>query len=186
MTARIRRGFTGAFGRLEEIELVLVVAEPGDPFHDERYPEGGSPTEYIDKIGEFSFRALMRPDPFSTNFRQVLRNCWPGLTPYDQMRRTWKAESYLCSAPLESGSVPQKSWSVCGRDYLTPQLELLADRAIIACGRKAQNRLTAVGFTRFLAVPAIAPPEGNKPHARAAHRTIPAYVAECNARRGRH
>jgi hypothetical protein len=32
-------------------------------------------------------------------------------------------------------------------------------------------------------VPAIAPPEGNKPHAREQHRKIPAYVAECNARR---
>jgi len=181
----VPRGFTGAFGTLHDIELVLVVAEPGDPFHDERYNPESSPAEHIDKIAEFSFRALMRRDPFCTNFRQILADCWPGLTPYEQMRRTWKAESYLCSAPRESGSVPQKSRSVCGRDYLAPQLALLADRAIVACGRKAQKRLEAVGFTRFRAVPAIAPPEGNKPHAREAHREIPTYVAECNAKRGR-
>ena len=83
------------------------------------------------------------------------------------------------------GSV-HTSWSACGHDYLAPQLSLLGDRAIVACGRKAQRRLEGLGFTRFLAVPAIAPPEGNKPHARAEHRKIPAYLAECNAEREHH
>ena len=46
------------------------------------------------------------------------------------MRQMWKAESYLCSALTESGHVRKKSWVVCGRDYLAPQLKLLA-RAII-------------------------------------------------------
>ena len=181
----VPRGFTGGFGTLDQIELVLVVAEPGDPFTDERYDQKSSPVEQVEKIAEFSYQALTTRDQFNTNLRRILNDCWPGLSLHDQMRRTWKAESYLCSAPRESGSVPRPSWSVCGRDYLARQLDLLADRAIVACGGKARDRIRALGFTRFLAVPAIAPPEGNKPHARAEHRKIPAYVAQCNARRKR-
>jgi hypothetical protein len=182
----VPRGFTGAFGTLDDIELVLVVAEPGDPFHDESYSPESSPAEQIEKIAEFSLHALTRRDMFSTNFRRILDDCWPGLSLYEQMRRTWKAESYLCSAQREGGSVPRASWSVCGRDYLAPQLSLLADRAIVACGRKACDRLETLNFTQFRAVPAIAPPEGNKPRARDEHRRIPEYVAERNAKRSRH
>jgi hypothetical protein len=85
---------------------------------------------------------------------------------------------------------------VCGREYLKPQLSLLAERgaAIVACGDKAHRRLGAIGWTRwapgvplgrgvFLAVRAISPPEGNKPSAHDDYRKIPEYVAECSARR---
>ena len=188
----IPRGFTGAFGELSEIELVLVVGEPGKPFDDERYDPKGSPLELIDRIADFSFHALARRDShtrvFNTNLCGILDDCWPGLSRYDQMRRTWKAESYLCSTPRELGDVPKSSWSVCGRCYLTPQLRLLADQgaAIVACGDKARRRIAVSGFTgEFRTFPSISPPEGNKPHAHAAHRKIAAYVAECNAKRGR-
>ena len=50
-------------------------------------------------------------------------------------------ESYLCFAPREGGDVRKQSRSGSGRDYLAPQLPLLADRAIVACGGKAQPRL---------------------------------------------
>jgi len=180
------RGFKGAFGTLNDIGLVLVVAEPGDPFHDERYNAESSPVEYIEKITEYSLHALTRRDMFTTNFRRILDDCRPRLSLYDQLRRTWTTESYLCSAPREGGSVRRASWSACGRAYLAPQLPLLADRAIVTCGRKARDRLVALGFTRFLAVAAIAPPEGNEPHAREGHSKIPAYVAECDTKRRRH
>ena len=174
-----------AVGTVDEIELVLVVAEPGDPFHDESYNPESSPVEQIEKIGEFSFHALKTTDQFNVNFRGVLADCWPGLPLYEQMRRTWKAESYLCSARREGGSVPVASWSVCGRDYLRPQLELLADRAIVACGSNARDRIRKLGFTRFLDVPALTPPGVNQPGAREKHRKIPEYLAACNAKRGR-
>jgi hypothetical protein len=182
----VPRGFKGALGTLDDIELVLVVAEPGDPFHDERYDAESSSAEQIEEITEYSLRALAYPDPFVRNLRRILDDCWPDLSLDDQLRRTWITESYLCSAPRESGPVPQASWSVCGRDYLAPQLSLLADRAVVVCGVKACKRVEALGFRGSFAVPAIAPPEGNKPRAREAHRKIPAYVAECNAKRSRH
>jgi hypothetical protein len=200
----IPRGFTGAFGKLDEIELVLVVGEPGKPFDDDRYDPESSPVEQIDKIAEFSFHALQRREQhtrvFNTNFCGILDACWPELRGdlYEQLRRTWKAESYLCSTPRELDDVPKASWSVCGREYLKPQLSLLAERgaAIVACGDKAHRRVEAIGWTRwapgvplgrgvFLAVRAISPPEGNKPRAHDDYRKIPGYVAECSARRRR-
>jgi hypothetical protein len=182
----VPRGFNGAFGTLDEIELVLVVGEPGDPWSGEHYNPESSPSEHIESLTERSLPALNVRDMFVTNLRRILNGCWPDLSLYEQLRRTWITESYLCSAPRESGPVPRRSWSVCCRDYLAPQLSLLADRAIVGCGRKAQQRMEAVGVRRFLAVPAIAPPEGNKPRARDAHRMIPAYVAECNETRRPH
>ena len=172
---------------------MLVLAEPGDPFDDEHYNPEMSPAEHIETTAEKSFRHLKLREGhtrvFNTNVCRILEDCWPGLTLYDQLRRTWIAESYLCSAPVESGPVPRESWSVCGRDYLKPQLSRLADRAIVACGRKARGRLEALGFIAprdFLAMPSVGPPEGNKPRAREGHRKIPAYVTERNSQRRRH
>ncbi|MBV9100102.1 MAG: hypothetical protein JOZ46_01340 [Candidatus Dormibacteraeota bacterium] len=90
-------------------------------------------------------------------------------------------ESYLCSAPREGGSVPRDSWSVCARDYLKPQVELLADRAIVACGAKAEQRLREVG-ARFLRVGAVAPPGCNRSGVREGWQRIPGYIAECQPR----
>jgi|tagenome__1003787_1003787.scaffolds.fasta_scaffold20971097_2 hypothetical protein len=183
----VPRGFTGAFGTLDEIELVLVVGEPGDPFHDERYESERSPVEQIEKTAEFSFHALERRDGgFSKAFRRILDFCFPEQCRYEQMRRTWKAESYLCSARREGGHIPRASLSVCGHDYLAPQLELLADRAIVACGNEVRDRIKALGFTesQFLHVPAL-PRYGNRPGAIEEQRTVPDYVEECNIRRRR-
>lgn len=46
-----------------------------------------------------------------TNFRRVLDECWPDVRGdlYAQMRRTWKAESYLCSTPRELDDIPKRS-----------------------------------------------------------------------------
>ena len=185
VVGHIPRGFKGALGTLDEIELVLVVAEPGDTWATEFFDSESSPTEYIERITEYSFPTMEMRDAFSMNLRRILDDCWPGLSLHDQFRRTWITESYLCSAPRESGPVPRQSWSVCGRDYLAPQLSLLSDRAIVACGVKAQQRIEALGFKSFLPVPAIAPPEGNKPRAREMHRKIPEYLALRRDLRGR-
>ena len=145
----VPRGFTGAFGTLDEIELVLVVSEPGDPFDDEHYDPESSPIEHIETTAEKSFHHLSLRERhtgrFNTNFCRILDACWPDLSRYEQLRRTWRAESYLCSAPRQGGDVPKASWSVCGRDYLAPQLPLLVDRAMVACGGKAQRRLGRSG-----------------------------------------
>ena len=114
----VPRGFTGAFGTLADVELVLLVGEPGNPWlPDERYDPESSPIEHIEKTAEFSFHALKNTtDKFSRNFRLILDYCWSDLSLYEQMRKTWKAEAYLCSAPEESGPVGRASETACGHN----------------------------------------------------------------------
>jgi hypothetical protein len=173
----VPRGYLGALGSLDEVELVLVVAEPGDPLPGERY-EGTAPAEFLDQCAETVYRIFdRRRDLFHRNIRWILDLCFPDLVFSQQLRRTWITESYLCSAQREGGHVAVASSSKCAHDYLLPQLVLLKDRAIVALGKKAQLRVQALGI-QFLPASAAAPPEGNKPRARESWTKIPQYLRE--------
>jgi hypothetical protein len=174
----VPRGFIGALGTIDEVCLVLVVAEPGDPFPGERHDRhGDSPHDVMAGVCEFAYRALERRcSQFHINLRYVLDLCWPDLELTAQLRKTWITESYLCSAAKEGGSVPARSWRCCARDYLIPQLELLHDRVIVALGSKAQNRTK--GLPGVHGARAVAPPGSNKPGARESWNQIPSWLAE--------
>ena len=173
----VPRGFTGALRRLEDIDLVLVVAEPGDPLPGESHPSKGGPQAIMADVAGYAYEQIAKPtNLFHRNLRKILDSCWPGMPLIHQMARTWLAESYLCSARTEGGAVPAVSARVCARDYLKPQVELLHDRAIVACGAKAQHRmgLTGVGF---LSVGSVAPPGCNLQRVRQSWKKIPAFVS---------
>lgn len=181
----VPRGFIGAFGSLEEIDLVLVIAEPGDPLKGEHHDvEGTDPEAVINRVAGYVFEQFeTQRTQFQRNLRRILDGCWPDMPLRDQLRRTWVTESYLCSAPRESGPVPWASAKACVQDYLAQEVDLLADRAIVACGRKAQRRLRLVGG-EYLEVGAVAPPAGNLPRVRAEwNAKIRRYVAERRAAR---
>jgi hypothetical protein len=99
--------------------------------------------------------------------------CWPTLTFDEKLRRVWMTESVLCSAPVESGRVRREIEIECGERYLKRQLDLFPNALVVALGAKAQRRLLAIGFSRFLAASAVAPPEGNRPRARVSWDAIP-------------
>jgi len=182
-SGHVPRGFTGGWGRLDEIDLVLVVAEPGDPIPTEAYSTRGGPSAMLERISAYILEHYAAgTDVYQRSVRRVLDNCWPRMPLYDQLRHAWVTESYLCSAPRESGAVPLVSVRACTRDYLRPQLALLRDRAIVACGKKAQERVRSMGF-ECLPVSAMAAPEANKPHARESWKAIPGYVASKRAAR---
>ena len=139
----VPRGFVGALGSVDEVELVLVAAEPGDPLPGESY-EGSDPIDFLERCAEEAYRDFEgMANPFHRNIRSILDECFPGLDFLHQMRRTWITDAYLCSAPVEAGNVPAASWKTCARSYLLPQLRLLEDRAIVALGRKASNACEA-------------------------------------------
>ena len=101
----VPRGFCGALGQLGDIELVLIVAEPGDPPPDESYA-ADSPEEFFQAVCEYVFKCFyFRKNQYHNNIRYILDQCWPELTfEFDeQMRRTWITESTLCSAEKECG-----------------------------------------------------------------------------------
>lgn len=156
----VPRGFLGATGALEEIEIVLVVAEPGDPYHDEDH------TNIINTFRYLSARKDVGRDQFHRNVKAIMNSCWPDL-PYDQQqRKVWLTESVLCSALREGGPVKRNASQECGKRYLLPQLQLLPKALVVALGRKAQSRLREIGYTKFLAACAVAPPGCNFPGAK--------------------
>ena len=144
------RGFCGAAGSLEEVELVLVFAQPGDPYEGEDPRDLKSAYEYTMN----SFRH--RNDPFHKNVRKILYECWPTLSTDDKfdelMRKVWLTESVLCSAKNKGGQVPALACRACGRNYLCPQLALLFPKAlVVALGSNPKNRLLDLGFSDFFA-----------------------------------
>lgn len=170
----VPRGFLGAAGELNEVELVLVFAEPGDPHVGESHEDIESAYRYA----TFAFES--GKDQFHRNVRAILDACWPGLSFEAQMKKVWMTASVLCSAPKEGGSVTAAATRECGMRYLTAQLALLPQALVVALGAKAQNRLRAIRITDFLAASAVAPPGCNFRGARESWTCIPIELRRRN------
>lgn len=172
----VPRGFVGALGELAEVELVLLIAEPGDPHVGERH-QAQTPAEYVEDACAYAFTQFERgTDLFHRNMRGILSSCWPGMPLREQLRKTWISETYLCSAMKEGGSVPAASWRACAADYLAPQLRLLSDRVVVALGAKAQQRTRM--FPQVHPAGAVAPPGCNFAGVRESWAAIPGYLKE--------
>lgn len=136
------RGFIGGFGELADIELVLIVVEPANPRSGTNYRLFRRRTDTLEQVCRDAFGHFNPPYiSYHRNLRYILDICWPRLPLYEQLKRVWITESYLCSAPTVAGSVPRMSERACYADYLAPQLELLKDRVIVALGSKARRRI---------------------------------------------
>ena len=136
------RGFIGAFGDLDEVKVVIVVAEPGDPFSGDRSGHDVSPCELMAQTCRATFENYDEgKNLFHRNVRFLLNRIFGVMSLEEQMVRTWITESMLCSAPEEAGNVPSKVTRECGERYLAKQLVLLNRCPIIALGRKAQRRV---------------------------------------------
>ena len=170
----VPRGFRGAAGSLEEIELVLVYAEPGDPLPGEKHT--GLESAYAFSVSTFESGATQ----FHQNVKYIIEACWPGMPYSDQMKRVWMTESVLCSAPKESGGVRASVCHECGTRYLLPQLRLMPRALVVALGSKARERLRRLGVKDFLEAGAVSPPGCNLPTARASWDRV---VAEVKRRR---
>jgi len=149
----VPRGFCGATASLEDVALILVVAEPGDPQPNERHPPTAH--EALDSTIRYAYECFRSGrDQFHRNIRQILDLCWPGEDFDAHMRRTYITESVLCSAKEEGAAVPTKVGRVCRARFLDRQLELFPQAVVAALGSKAANRLKGREFVRgFAAAP---------------------------------
>jgi len=166
----VPRGFLGATGRMEDVELVLVFAEPGDPRFDEITTDLASAYRVVSE----GFAG--RTDQFHRNVKGILDACWPGMTFEEQMRRVWMTQSVLCSAPQSTGPVNTVVVKECGSRYLLGQLALFPSALVVAMGSKARDRLRRIGVSDFLAVQAAAPPGCNHAGAKESWERIPAEL----------
>jgi len=179
----VPRGFLGATGKRNEVELVLIVAEPGNPYSatpgehygTEHFRPGSSPEELLRGVCRFTYTCFRdHTDPFHANVRSILDACWPKLSFDERLRHTWITESVLCSAKGGAGTnVPAIVERTCGEDYLKQQLELFPKATIAALGGKAQARLRRLGVKRpFLCCGSVAPPGCWQPKVRHSWRQI--------------
>lgn len=106
-SGHVPRGFAGAFGSPDRVRLVLVTAEPGDPYPWETYPTGPAPRNILEAACASVFRALETGnDLYHKNLRYILDGCFPGMPFRKQFERVWITDSVLCSAPREGSNVP--------------------------------------------------------------------------------
>lgn len=156
----VPRGFCGAIGQLGDVELVLIVAEPGNPHRGEFYGAVHSSQELFEEICYYVYKCFSSgKDQFHRNIRRILDLCWPSLRFDEQMRRTWITES-LCSASTEGGPVPAAITRFCTDSYLAKQLSILPHTTIVTLGAKARSRVEHLGV-KFMAAGAAAPPGCN-------------------------
>ena len=163
----VPRGICGATGAPEDVRLVLVCAEPGDPHERESH----STTSPLESVCEYGYRCFRDgKDLFHGNIRTILDMCFPGLSFEAQMEFMWFTESVLCSAAVECGGVPAGVARECRTRFLEPQLALFPNAVVAALGAKARDRLRGVPGV----IPAIAaaPPGCNRRDAKASWQAI--------------
>lgn len=163
----IPRGFVGATGRLDDVEAIFVIAEPGGPMDGERYTEGASPDQLMREGIAHTYRCFRSSNnPFHRNMRWILDQLWPG-TFEEQMKRVWITEGRLCSIHHTTRWFSDR---ICAPTYLDRQLQLLPHATIVLFGNKAEDRVkrgTSVMARLPIKVSHVAPPEGMKPKAKA-------------------
>ena len=138
----IPRGYLGATNTIEDVEVVFVLAEPGDPHSDECYESFVEPVDYIDTTCQQTFMCLKeKRDHFHKNLRFILDQFFPGVDFIDQISRSWITQSVLCSASVESGNVPIAVSRECRSQFLDTQLKLFPNATKVALGSKARERL---------------------------------------------
>jgi len=92
----IPRGFTGAEASLNDIQVILVTAEPGDPHPKEFYPENEKPQQLMEKTSRYTYECLeSNKDLFHRNVRYFINLIYPTMPFYEQMRRVWITDAYL-------------------------------------------------------------------------------------------
>ncbi|MEN6484228.1 MAG: hypothetical protein ABFD98_05030 [Syntrophobacteraceae bacterium] len=168
------RGFCGATGRLEEVQLIFVFAEPGNPHQGESH-------QGIESTYSYAYQCFEQgKDQFHRNVRRILDLCWPSDSFEAQMHHVWLTNSVLCSARKEGGHVHASSARTCLQRYLLNQLALFPGVPVVALGFRAQHRLR--GLANFISAHSAAPPGCNKLGAKESWHNIAERVHTVNLR----
>ncbi len=144
--------FGGATGTLDEVRLIIVTAEPGDPPDNTGY--AGTPYDMVGNslrifhaaMREGSFERTGRHTPFHRNMRRILDAFWPNDDLEAQLRKTWFTNAVLCPAEVSGGKHPERVEQACAQTYLSPQLDLFPNAFVLALGAKARDRIQAAGL----------------------------------------
>ena len=144
--------FGGATGSLQEVQLIIVTAEPGDPPDAAGYQ--GKPEDMLrnslrifhDAMENDGLERRGRPTPFHRNLRRILDTFWPKDPLGAQLRKTWTTNAVLCPAQVSGGKHPYRVEQTCTATYLARQLDLFSGAFVLALGGKARDRMLAAGL----------------------------------------
>ena len=142
----IPRGYFGAEGDINEVELVLVLAEPGTPFKGESYCQSG-PLEIL-KVQRQSCTDISG-SIFHDNLLKILKYCFPGYSVELIMKKTWITESVLCSTPIDrgaNGNIPACVEKECGNRFLAKQRVIFENAFWVTVGGKPKARLASLNI----------------------------------------
>ncbi|MBD1193118.1 hypothetical protein [Vulcanococcus sp. Clear-D1] len=164
------RGICGANGKPEEVELILIFAEPGDPHESESFSSLDDSIRYTEEC----YRS--QTDLFHKRVRLILDMCFPGLTFDQQLCKSLLTDSVLCSAEKESGTIPIGIEKACVTNYLLEEIKLFPNAVVCALGGKSQRRLRKVGFNQYVSAFSAAPPGCNYKGAHASWEKLAAAI----------
>ncbi len=156
----IPRGWIGGIGKIHEIRLVFVVAEPNSPMGEEedKYVGNISSQNIMTLYHDVAMLALMdgktkqisrnekkMKSRFHSRMLDILQMFWAPQAEFAEiLTRTWITPAVLCSEARNLKNGNSKVEKACAKIYLKKQLDILREHAfIVALGEKARNRLRA-------------------------------------------
>ena len=176
-SGHIPRGYVGATGTAENVEVVMVFSEPGHPHDDESYDASLGLDHLMAACTDHAYECFKhRTDLFHRNARWFISQLYPDMTFNEQLRRVWLTEGRLCSIDIEIGKTTDRT---CASNYLVQQIKLLPNATVVAFGGKAKHYLRGLGVD-FIGAYALAPPGANHRPARPSWK---AAIAEIEQRR---
>ena len=149
-------GFGGATGSLDEVRLVIITAEPGNPTDGAGYHEGMQPEEMVIRSARIFYKAMdesgvrrggMKHSKFHTNMRYILNRFWPREKSLeDQLRKTWATNTVLWPLPEGRKNHSPALVKYSAQTYLRKELDLFPNAFVLVLGKKARERMNSVGL----------------------------------------
>lgn len=157
-SGHIPRGFLGATAALDQVQLVMVFAEPGHPHADEEYGPNLGADALMQRCTSHAYDSFKNgTDLFHRNVRWFIDQLYPNLTFDEQLRHVWLTEGRLCSIDNEIGNTRDRT---CASHFLAKQVALMPNATVVAFGGKARHYLKCIGID-FVGAYALAPPGAN-------------------------
>lgn len=157
-SGHIPRGYVGAFARAEDVQLIVVFAEPGDPHEGESYSDDLAPDALIESPLNHAYLSFRDGrDQFHRNLRWFLDQVFPGLSFDQQLRHTWLTEGRLCSFDAELGG---RRDFICAQTFLSAQVAMMPNAFVVTAGTKASDYVRRLGIPHQSCY-AFAPPGAN-------------------------
>lgn len=176
-SGHVPRGYVGATGTPEDVEVIMVFSEPGHPHGNENYDASLGAEHVMAACTSHAYDSFKHgTDLFHRNVRRFISQLYPDMTFDEQLKRVWLTEGRLCSIDVEIGSTTDRT---CATNYLAEQIRILPNASVVAFGNKAKHYLKGLGVD-FIGAYALAPPGANH---KPAQPSWQAAIAEIEQRR---